>query len=190
MGEFNFPRLRKAKSISGRTLIFRNATERDAEFILSLRRDEAISKHISATADGLIDQIEWLKKYSVAEDQAYFIIFFKEKAIGTIRIYDCVEDDFSWGSWIISADAPAHSAIESALILYAYAIDFLRFKKAHFSVRKMNKSVCRFHERFGAIKFSENQDDINYQISGDAIEKGRAKYKKYLPDTINFEYLI
>lgn len=190
MNFVSHPKIRKARKICGKTLIFRNATEFDAEFILSLRRDEIKSRYISPTSDGLDSQLAWLKNYSTAEDQAYFIIYFNDEAIGTVRIYDCVEDDFSWGSWIISANAPGHAAIESALILYAYALDFLKFKKSHFSVHKLNKSVCRFHERFGAIKLSENQEDIIYAITESAIEKSREKYHKFLPEKIVVEYLI
>lgn len=190
MNFVSHPKIRKARKICGKTLIFRNATESDAEFIFSLRRDERKSRYISPTSDGLDSQLAWLRNYSSAEDQAYFIICFNDQAIGTVRIYDNVEDDFSWGSWIISANAPTHAAIESALILYGYALDFLNFKKSHFSVRKLNKSVCKFHERFGAIKLSETQENINYFITEVAIKKSMAKYQKFLPEKIFVEYLI
>lgn len=188
MNALSSAKIRKARNIYGKTLVLRNAMESDAEFILSLRRDEKKSRYLSATPDDVSLQKNWLKKYSIIDDQAYFIIVFNDIDIGTVRIYDRIEKDFSWGSWIIASNAPNHAGIESALILYAYALDFLKFRRAHFSVRKSNESVCRFHERFGAIKVSDNEIDNNYVITEHAIAKSRARYKKFLPDQIIVEY--
>lgn len=182
-------RLRKAREIRGKSLTFRNAMRSDADFILSIRHDPIKSKYISATTEDVSVQKEWLDKYSVANDHAYFIILSNHEAVGTIRIYDCIEDDFCWGSWIISSKAPGHAAIESALMLYEYALDHLKFKKSHFSVHKSNRSVCRFHERFGAVKVCENETEIHYTISEDAINNSRLKYRRYLPEGVAVDYM-
>lgn len=49
--------------------------------------------------------------------------------------------------------------MESALTVYAYAVDHLGFTAAHFDVRRGNERVWKFHERFGAVRVDENEED-------------------------------
>ncbi|EGC95627.1 hypothetical protein ECD227_1865 [Escherichia fergusonii ECD227] len=63
------------------------------------------------------------------------------------------------------------------------------FKSAHFDVRKGNKSVCKFHERFGAFKVGETKDDFLYDIDEDNIIQSLHRYKRFLPNSIVFEEL-
>ena len=182
------PELRKAKKIAGKTLAFRDATTDDAEFILSLRTDAQKSRHLSKTSSELARQVEWLKNYASQFEQAYFIIeSLQGERLGTVRLYDVQGDSFSWGSWIIKDGAPSSSAIESALMVYAYAIDYLGFNQAHFEVRKGNESVWRFHERFGAVKSGEKEFEYLYKINKETIRIALKRYKKYLPNTIIVE---
>jgi RimJ/RimL family protein N-acetyltransferase len=167
--------------LHGKQLTFRNATEADAKFILSLRIGSMISRYLSTTADDVEAQKAWLRNYAEANDQAYFIIEIDCRPIGTVRLYDARGNSFCWGSWILAADAPKTAAIESALMVYAYAIDDLGFRSAHFDVRKGNESVWRFHERFGAVRTSESSDDYFYTLSLAEIQKSRKRYAKYLP---------
>nr|WP_233468059.1 GNAT family N-acetyltransferase [Hydrogenophilus thermoluteolus] len=184
------PTIRKASQISGKTLVFRDVCLDDADFILSLRTDEQKSRYLSMTKPDLKQQQEWIQRYLTSRDQAYFVIATKEgELIGTVRLYDAQGDSFCWGSWIIKSGAPMHAAIESALMVYAYAIDFLGFSCAHFDVRKGNERVWRFHERFGATRVGENALDYYYRIEPDAIEASRKRYRKYLPDPIIVEWL-
>lgn len=174
----------KANAIRGNKIFFRNAIINDAEFILSLRTSESKSKFISKTEFDVMKQRQWLEEYSLDNTQAYFIILDNEsKNIGTVRIYDIEGDSFCWGSWILAQNAPSSAAIESALIIYSYALE-LGFRQAHFDVRKGNHSVCRFHERFGAVKISESELDNFYTIDINQIESSLLKYKKYLPEGI------
>ncbi len=68
-------------------------------------------------------------------------------------------------------------------MVYHFALS-LGFKRSHFDVRKKNLSVCRFHERFGATKAAENEEDIFYTLSEEDINKSLLKYSKYLPDGV------
>jgi len=70
--------------------------------------------------------------------------------------------------------------MESALMVYAYAVDHLGFQAAHFDVRKANERVWQFHERFGAIRVDENDTDFFYIINLDAITESRLRYKQFL----------
>jgi len=171
----------RPKAIIGNNLILRDATAADAAFILELRTHEKKSTHISKTNNDVRQQEAWLDKYKNDGGQVYFIILNNEESrVGTVRLYDIKGDSFSWGSWILKEGVPSTYSVESALLVYHFALS-LGFKKAHFSVRKENISVWRFHERFGARKISESINDFSYSISHHEIKKSLEKYKRYLP---------
>jgi len=182
------PKLKKSKKVTGNSLVFRNAKPSDAEFILSLRTNTRLSKHLSETDPDVSSQQTWLKNYSNCDDQVYFIIEDKvRKPIGTVRLYDAKADSFCWGSWIIIKDAPKNTAIESALMVYSYAIEYLGFQRSHFDVRKGNERVWRFHERFGAERTGERELDYLYKISYKNITASRHRYNKFLPEPVVVE---
>lgn len=175
------PKILKTDKIIGSNIILRNVTPDDASFIVEARTNEKKSKFISKTSSDVIKQREWLESYSKSEDQAYFIITNKEGSpYGTVRIYDPQGTSFCWGSWVIKDGAPKNCAIESALLIYYYAL-FLGFENCHFDVRKGNNSVIKFHERFGAIRIGENELDYFFEIKKNKIELSLEKYKKFLP---------
>lgn len=174
----------KAEKVIGKTIYLRNVTVDDAEFILSLRNDDKKSRFLSKTNPELDAQKEWINSYSSDSSQAYFIICTKDdRKIGTVRVYDIIANSFCWGSWILTDEAPASASIESALIIYKYALS-RGLESAHFDVRKGNTSVYRFHERFGAVRVSESENDYFYKLNNDAIITSLNKYKKHMPDDI------
>ncbi|OYZ76253.1 MULTISPECIES: GNAT family N-acetyltransferase [unclassified Polaromonas] len=177
-------RLCKAARLVGKTLNFRDATVDDAKFILSLRTDAEKSRYLSAVSGELTEQCAWLKRYVYADDQAYFIIEYQGSPIGTVRLYDPQGESFCWGSWILHSRCPRHAAIESALMVYAYAVDHLGFRAAHFKVRKGNQSVWQFHERFGAVRTSETELDYHYQIEASNIMASRSRYRRFLDGSL------
>lgn len=188
MNRTSAPQLKKASRIVGKTLVFRDATMADAAFILALRTDNSKAKHLSSTSPELDKQRAWLEDYLVKSDQVYFVIENRMgEPLGVVRLYDPQDDSFCWGSWILKDGAPQSAAIESALIVYAYAIDHLGFAGAHFDVRKGNESVWRFHERFGAARVAETKQDYLYRISEKEITAARQRYKKYLPEPVVVE---
>jgi RimJ/RimL family protein N-acetyltransferase len=181
-------RLRKAAYVVGKTLTFRNAAGSDAGFILSLRTDAAKSRYLSAVSGGLGDQRAWLERYTEADGQAYFVIDYQGRPVGTVRLYDPQGESFCWGSWILSEGCPSHCAIESALIVYAYAVDHLGFSHSHFDVRKENERVWRFHERFGAQRVSETEKDYFYRLDGSEISASRKRYRRFLDGSVKVEF--
>ena len=183
-------RIRKTGCIRGKTVVLRNAVISDAAFILSLRTDPQKSKHLSKVSDDLNEQVAWLVSYERRETEAYFIIESVDGIpLGTVRIYDALGDSFCWGSWILLEHAPASTAIESALVVYAYAIDSLGFQRAHFQVQKGNERVWKFHERFGAERVAENEEQYEYVLSNAAIKSSVDRYRRYLPNGIACEDL-
>ena len=146
-----------------------------------LRTDAKKSAYLSKTSNDLILQEAWLKKYSDDSAQVYFIILNQSnELVGLVRLYDNINDSFCWGSWILKNGVPSNYAIESALLVYHFALT-MGFKKAHFDVRIENQSVWKFHERFGATRTGETRVDYLYNISFDAIKNSLRRYDKYLP---------
>ncbi len=174
----------QAKCIIGKNIRLRNVAPSDAEFIVRIRTNEKKGRFISTTSSDVSKQRKWLEDYLTSKGQAYFLITdLENKPLGTVRMYDQQGDSFCWGSWVVAEEAPSHTAIESALLLYTYALA-LGFKRAHFDVRKGNLSVIKFHERFGAVRTGETEDDFLYTISKDKILSTLDKYKKYLPEEV------
>ncbi len=129
-----------------------------------------------------------MQKYNSDKEQAYFLIQDSQlNMIGTVRIYDQKKDSFSWGSWILKKGIKSSYSVESALVVYAYALE-LGFNQAHFKVQKNNKSVCRFHERWGAVKSSESADEFFYVIKKNTILESAKKYLKLLPNKIKITF--
>lgn len=165
--------------------MLRDAGPDDAAFVLRLRADERNARHLSQVSGGLAKQQDWLHDYANRVDQAYFIIADDQGAdLGTVRIYDAVGDSFCWGSWIISDAAPGFAAIESALMVYFYAIHELGFRRAHFQVQRGNERVRQFHLRFGAHCVAEDASQFHFALSTVAIETALLKYRRFLPNGI------
>jgi RimJ/RimL family protein N-acetyltransferase len=180
-GDETLPVFKKPKALIGQNLIFRNATINDAAFIIEIRTDMKKSAHISKTSKDIKQQEAWLEKYSKDREQIYFVILNREQErVGTVRLYDKKNDSFSWGSWILKDGVASSYAIESALLVYHFALS-LGFERAHFDVRKGNESVWKFHERFGAVKTFETNELFLYSISLEAIKKSLKKYRRFLP---------
>lgn len=185
----NQPRLRKASKVTGKSLVFRNASVADAEFIISLRTDEEKSRYLSYTSPDVQMQREWLQKYAHVDDQAYFIIeSISGEPLGTIRLYDPRGESFCWGSWILKSGRPSGAATESALMVYSYAVDHLGFRAAHFDVRRGNEKVWQFHERFGAVRVREDELDYFYDLGLDAIRNSLDKYRRSLPEPVTVKW--
>ncbi len=179
--------IRKPKKILGHRLVFVAVAKQDASFILKLRTNVKIAKYLNYVENSLAKQEAWIAKYLTDQNQAYFIIYDKnDSPLGMVRLYGSQGEAFSWGSWLLKPGSPVFSGIESALIVYQYAL-FLGFQKAYFDVRRGNVRVCRFHERFGAKKTSENEQDIFYEIGQEEILTALKKYRNFLPSGIEVQ---
>ena len=170
--------------IEGKRINLRLIEIEDADFLLSLRLDPNKSRHLSKVDDDLEKQLKWLTDYKQREclnDEYYFIIEDKDNSpFGCVRLYDFIKDSFCWGSWILKSDSPSFMAVESALQVYEFAFYTLKFNKCHFDVRKENTSVVAFHERFGAKKISEDEENFYFTYSKDDYENIKLRYGKFL----------
>jgi hypothetical protein len=169
--------LARPEIVYGPKLRFRDATPDDAEFILSLRTDEAKNQHLPPVADDLGAQRQWLSRYASDPTQAYFIIE-ADDPVGTVRIYDPQGSSFAWGSWILRG-APFNSAMESALMTYATGLA-MGFDRSHFEVAQGNEWVWKFHEEMGAIRTGDDDHSFHYSMSNEAIKSALAA-QRYIP---------
>ncbi len=170
------------QKLIGKNINLRLVEIDDADFILSLRLEKG--KFLSNTNSSFEEQKKWIRLYKERESlkqEYYFIIENKDSLpIGTVRIYDFKLDSFCWGSWIIKDRSPYYVAIESALLVYEFAFNNLGFKNSRFDVRKNNKSVINFHQRFGAKIIKEDDLDYFFNFSVDDYQISKIQYKKFL----------
>lgn len=182
------PLIRKASRIHGLRLSMRDACEADAGFIHKLRCQPDRARYLSVVSANLKAQVEWLRQYAKDDTQAYFVIEDVEtsRAMGTVRLYGARNNAFSWGSWILEAEAPTFCAIESALMVYHYGLA-LGFSSAYFEVMQGNRAVWRFHERFGAQRVGMARGQFQYVLSNTEMVASLKKYHRFLPNGIRVE---
>jgi len=182
------PRVRRAGRVLGHSLALVDAGVPFAGFIFGLRSDPERARYLHPTSPSLADQVSWLQAYARREHEAYFVVQTRRgEALGTVRLMEAHGHTFSWGSWLLKRGAPATAAIESALMVYAYALDALGFHDCELHVHADNTRVRAFHERLGAVAVTRDDTDVRYCLSHDAIRATLARYARFLPDGITVE---
>jgi RimJ/RimL family protein N-acetyltransferase len=170
--------------VSGKNINLRTVDINDAEFIYTLRHNEAKTRYLSKVRGTVEDQKVWIINYKQREDEKqefYFVIESKDgDKLGLVRMYDFQNDSFCWGSWLIKEDAPKTTAIESALQIYEFGFYDLKFNQSHFDVRKGNDKVTAFHQRFGAKIVDEDELDYFFNFEKNDYKITKEKYKRYL----------
>lgn len=165
----------------------RLARPSDAAFILSLRLDESRNQYLSKVADDVEAQKRWLAQYVEREragTERYYVILDKEdRDIGMVRVYDYRGDSFSWGSWIMRADAPNYAAIETAVSIYELGFGRLGFKRSHFEVMHGNQRVIDFHLFFGAKKTTRDDEQQQFELTLADYLAGRKRYRRFLVES-------
>jgi len=167
--------------ILGKNISLRFVEIKDASFILDLRLKKG--GMLSKTTPSLDLQIKWIENYKKREEQKeeyYFIIERNKEKIGTVRIYNIIDDTFCWGSWLIVENAPFYCSIESALLVYDFAFENLNFRNSKFDVDKKNKSVLKFHLNMGATIVDESEKVFYFEYSKFKYQEIRNKYLRYL----------
>lgn len=173
----------KKPLVIGKNIYLREIVVEDAAFVLELRTNENLNKHLSSTQNDLDKQVQFIQNYQQSLEDFYFVICNKNnESLGVVRIYDIHDDSFCWGSWIIKPDAPSYTAIESALLVYDFAFYALHYKKSHFDVRKENSKVISFHQKLGAEIVSEDELNFYFVYKKQTYLSIREKYKKFLSE--------
>lgn len=168
--------------LTSKTIRLRLVEEMDASFIVSLRIDSKYNKYLSSTSDDVESQRLWINDYKKKEkdkSQFYFIIERLDGTpCGTVRVYDFRDDSFCWGSWILNEDKTRYSAVESALLVYEFGFEHLKFGKSHFEVVKGNNKVVDFHLKFGAVQVGEDDEHYYFEIDKNAVDKMKERLRR------------
>jgi RimJ/RimL family protein N-acetyltransferase len=166
---------------------FRLVDQRDADFIVKLRGDENLSRHLSASTTDTGAQREWIRGYKERERKGrefYFVIVSDHADRGVIRMYDFRDmhgqSSFCWGSWIIGKPRPSGLVTFSAIMIYEIGFDTLGFGHAHFDVRKANSAVIAFHERAGARKVGEDAENMYFSYTPDEYSNFRSSSSRQI----------
>jgi RimJ/RimL family protein N-acetyltransferase len=171
-----------------KSIYFRYVETSDAAFINSLRADEQYNKYLSHVDDDISKQEQWIRQYKTREaagEEFYFIIHrFDDVPIGTVRVYDFIgdKDSFSWGSWILNTNKTRYAALESAVLIYDFAFDELKFKRCHMNIRKGNSKVIDFHKNFGVKIVAETEEDFIGHFFAEDYKQTRPGIKKIIDE--------
>jgi RimJ/RimL family protein N-acetyltransferase len=155
------------EAIKGKRIQLCSSVEEDGEFILGLRLDPVLNKHLNPTSPDVDAQKRWLKMvYDKPGDYNFTIKDINGKNLGVVAIYQIDEANktFNWGRWIIDPEAPIYTALESAILVYHIAFDLLGLEKTLSDVRLENKNVVKFHLSYGAHIYRESELDMFYEF--------------------------
>lgn len=161
----------------------RLVTENDAEFILSLRTDEKLSRFIHSTDYDVEKQKQWIRDYKLREQNGtdyYFLYSFHNEAFAVNRIYDIREDHATSGSWVCKKGTDVNQSIATVLIVRDILFYSLCIQKDCFDVRKENLQVQRMHKRMMAVQVGETDLDYLYELDCANYEIGKNKIIKLL----------
>jgi len=163
-------------------ITLRLVEENDAEFILQLRNDSILNKHLSPTSNIIDDQINWILKYKVREAKGleyYFITIGPNgEKWGTTRLSELEGDCFELGSWLFSKQAPQGVSIKADILTKEIGFDLLNFESCKFNVRKANKSVLKYHMNFRPTIVDESEIDIFFNLSKENFIEAKKRFIK------------
>ena len=160
-------------------LTFRTVKESDAGFILNLRNDSELSKHLSFVPSNLQLQIDWIAEYKKKEILGSEFYFITEdgngNSLGLNRLYNFDSDSFEIGSWIFVKNLEISIPILSDLAIRDYGFEVLQFKSCHFSVDKKNKSVLKYHKMFTPNLVNETENAYIFTLDYASYKTTRDK---------------
>jgi RimJ/RimL family protein N-acetyltransferase len=173
--------MRLISSISGKYINLRTAEPSDAEFILSLRLDEKLSRYLKPTDPSVVKQKIWIAEKIKQPNDYHMIIELKDgKRLGVVALYDINNDVFEWGRWLIVPNSPIYVLIESCFLVYDFAFNTLGLNSTKSKVRKSNKSVLKFHLNYGADIQKEDDKYVHITYHKNDFNNPNTFLKKYL----------
>ncbi|PKQ03145.1 MAG: N-acetyltransferase [Alphaproteobacteria bacterium HGW-Alphaproteobacteria-11] len=166
--------------VAGPNLVLRLITPDDAGYVFGLRKDPAYNTHLSQVDGSVEDQRRWIEAYKSREAEGrelYYVIERRDGVrCGLVRLYDITDDSFTWGSWILDNNKPTKAALESAMLIYEIAFEYLNIPKAVFEVRRGNEQAIAFHQRFKATKTHETKQDLFFEFPRVQFEADKPGY--------------
>ncbi len=139
--------------------------EDDVEFILKLRTNRELTKHIFYVENNANKQIQWIQEYKKRENNGedyYFIYSYNGNPIGLNRLSEITGKTAEGGSLVFDPKSPFECPVYATLIQLDIAFTLLELDTVKGYMKKSNKRSYRFNKLMGAIIVDE--DDQNYYI--------------------------
>jgi len=166
--------------------------EKDAEFIVSLRTNPRLSKHIHSTSSDVEQQKQWIRNYKLREAQGldyYFLFSIDNQPQGLARIYDITEDTFTQGSWIFSPDAVLGASVLGNIISSEIGFEFLD-KKIEYSDARKDNNTHRYVKSFHPEIINTDAENIYYRILPEGFNQGKKKHINLCMKAMEVQKLI
>ncbi|MGY4537068.1 RimJ/RimL family protein N-acetyltransferase [Mucilaginibacter sp. UYNi724] len=165
-------------------LIFRLVEENDAAFILGMRTDPKLSRHVSPVENDLDAQKSWICNYKQREARAeeYYFLYtdMQNQPLGVFRLYNIDGATVTSGSWLAERDNNALDSIKADLFLTSIIFEELNFECCMIDVRKENKKLVRYHKMF-FTQTGEDEQNIYLEMR----REGYMRKHKFLTDIID-----
>ena len=151
-------------NVSGHACVLRLGEIKDAKFLYGLRVDPELSRYLSPVTGGVEGQAAWIASYKAREalgSEAYYIVEAPGgRPCGTVRLYDIVAENFTWGSFILTPDKPAKAALD--VMLHSLEIGFAAFgcDRAELDAKMENTQALSLYDRFGMARYGEEDGSV------------------------------
>ena len=118
----------------------------DAEFSYNIRQDSTKNKYLHKVTGGVEKQREWIKQQRQREGDYFFIVWNKKgERIGTIGVYNIVDDEGEGGRILINSDDP-FSIFEASLLTSRFAFNVLKLATIKGVIYAENRRAIRFNK--------------------------------------------
>jgi len=151
----------------------RLVNEDDADFIVKLRTDPKLGRHIHYTDNDTEKQKEWISNYKQREKDGkdyYFIFYYENEPVGLCRIYDIEGEYGTSGSWVCKPGLPLDIPILTLIITREIMFDELALLYDRYDIRKQNTKSLRMNDLFGGTKTRETELDYYFELSKEAFK--------------------
>lgn len=141
--------------LAGRVYGLRPVELDDAEFIVALRTsDPERVRSLHPIPPDPEQQRRWLRSYFERQNDYYFVVENRDNRDrhGLVGIYniDPILRAGEWGRWILRAGSFA--AVESALLVYRVAFEYLQLRSIYCITVADNLPVVSFHDSCGLAR--------------------------------------
>jgi RimJ/RimL family protein N-acetyltransferase len=135
--------------MDGYSLRLRPIGDADAGFVVQLRGDPSLNRHLHAGAASTAAQVAWFAEYYTRAGDFYFIAENRQTGSpeGVIGVYDASGGWAEWGRWIMRHGSLA--ATESAWLIYRVGFELLGLDGMYCRTVAENAGVVSFHDSCG-----------------------------------------
>lgn len=136
------------KIIEGQYVDLRSAEVSDAEFTLAIRQDPEFVKYLPEINISIEQQRAWISKQREKQGDYFFIVTDKKgESIGTISIYDIVENHAEAGRLTMRGNA--FQSIEAQMLSFRFGFYVLGLDSIVSFIFSDNDRALRFTQQFG-----------------------------------------